>query len=59
MSRIPLRDTKSQSSLDRPVAYLNGSIAAPIPSGTTPAIGTKVYKRLSTQSSKYEKLRST
>jgi CBS-domain-containing membrane protein len=28
MSRIPLRDTESQSSLGRPVAYLNGSVAA-------------------------------
>jgi hypothetical protein len=28
MSRIPVRDTESQSSLDRPVAYLNRSVAA-------------------------------
>ena len=28
MSRIPVRDTESQSSLGRPVVYLNGSVAA-------------------------------
>ena len=31
MSSIPRRDTESQSSLGRPVAYLNGSIAAHLP----------------------------